>query len=251
MNRFILLTAVATLGVFAAGVACANPVTFFGEDQNPGLSTAQSDAAHTQFLSHLSSGVGTEDFEGFSDNTNPPITLSFPGSSATPLTATLNGSGNTISGNQSGAIPHSGSEYYLVITSSQEEFSIDFGTAISAFGFYGSDISDSGSLLSLALTDSHGDTHNVQVTNNRFYDSENQLFFGFIDTSLSYTKIQFTSDFSGDFFGFDDMTIGDLGQVTTNPNSVPEPGNLAMLGLGFLCMVPLLLSRRRRVNCNV
>lgn len=245
MNRFILLAASATLGVFAAGVACANPVTFFGEDQSPASSTANSDAAHTQFVNDLSSGVGTEDFESFSDGTPNPITLTFPGSTGN-LTATLNGTGSTTSGNQSGAVAHSGSEYYLVITGGQQEFSIDFGSPISAFGFYGSDISDSGSHLFLTLTDDNGGTHNLQVTSQTNYDNGNQLFFGFIDTSLSYTKIQFTSDSSGDFFGFDDMTIGDLQQVIVNP--VPEPGSLAMLGLGFLGMIPLLLLRRRRVG---
>lgn len=41
------------------------------------------------------------------------------------------------------------------------------------------------------------------------------------------------------------MTIGDLGQVVVN---VPEPGSLAMLGLGLLGMISMLVLRRRRVT---
>lgn len=242
MKKFAISAAlVAAAGLFVAGTAFATPTTYFGQDQNPGTSTTNSDSAHDQFMSQLN-GVGTEDFETFSNNQSN-ITLNFPGSLATTLTASLTGTGSTTSGNNAGAVAHSGSEYYLVVTGGGNEFHIDFGSAISAFGFYGSDISDSGSLFLLTLVDTLGNSHDVSVTNSSSNSSGNQLFFGFIDPTLSYTSIIFKSTGAGDYFGFDDMVIGDLGQV--NPN-VPEPAGLGMFGLGLLGLLSLAALRRRQ-----
>ena len=65
------------------------------------------------------------------------------------------------------------------------------------------------------------------------------LFWGFIDTTTAYTKIAFGNTNAGtDFFGFDDMTIGDRQQIR-----VPEPASLALVGLSLLALTA---TRRRR-----
>lgn len=242
MNKYkgTFVTVAAALGLLAIGTACANPVTFFGQDQNPGTSTTNSDSAHSQFMSHLASGVGTENFEGIAANTTAPLTINFQGSSGS-ITANLTGDGYVSGVGDVGAFATSGTHFY---DNAFGDFSLAFSSPISAFGFYGTDISDSGSVLTLTLTDSSGTTSQLDVTNNTNSLSGNELFFGFIDIGTSYTNITFNASASSDLFGFDDMTIGDLGQVTTNPNAVPEPAGLAMFGLGLLGMCLLLLYRR-------
>ena len=243
MYKIGMLTAAAALGVLAAGVACANPVTFFGQDQSPNSSTVNSNNAHTQFMAHLASGVGTEDFEGFTPGSYSSLSVSFPGSTGS-IGATLTGSDDVIySGpNGVGGFPISGNLYLA----SYENFNLAFSSPISAFGFYGTDIGDVGGDLVLTLTLSDGSTVTITVPTSGSW-SGNQLFWGFFDPTESVTNIAFGNTAGGaDFFGFDDMTIGDPQQVIVHP--VPEPANLAMLGLGLLGMIPLLLLRRRRVS---
>lgn len=240
MNKSIFVLATA-FGLLAAGAACATPVTFFGQDQDPGTSTANSTNAHAQFISHLTSGVGTEGFESFTPGSYPTLNLSFPGSTGS-IGATLTGSGDEIQSgpNGVGGFAISGSQYLQ----SFGNFNVAFTSPISAFGFYGTDIGDVGGDLVLTLSD--GTTQTITLSTSGS-ESGNQLFWGFYDPTGTYTNIAFSNTSGGsDLFGFDDMTIGDLGQVIVNP--VPEPGSLAMLGLGLLGMISMLLLRRRRVS---
>ena len=56
-------------------------------------------------------------------------------------------------------------------------------------------------------------------------------FWGFYDTSTAYKQITFGNTTSGvDIFGFDDMVIGDLGQI----RHIPEPATLLLAGLGLV-----------------
>ncbi|MBY6158220.1 VPLPA-CTERM sorting domain-containing protein [Pseudooceanicola nitratireducens] len=232
-----------SIGILAASFlsapAIAAPFTYFAEDLTPGNTvTATVEAKRNQFLGALSGGVGTEDFESFSDGTNNPA-LSFTGSSGA-ITATLSGSGE-VEGNlpSAGRFATSGSKIYE--TGGGGDFSISFSTAISAFGFYGTDIGDIGNQLTLRLTKSGGGIVDLAVGNG---DSNGSLlFFGFIDTTDSYSMIQFLNNpGSGDVFGFDDMTIGDVGQIV-NPPAVPLPagGLLLISALGGIAV-----ARRRK-----
>ena len=61
------------------------------------------------------------------------------------------------------------------------------------------------------------------------------LFFGFYDTMETYTSILFLNQpGSGDFFGFDDMIVGDRGQVTPDPVPLPAAGWMLLAGIGGL-----------------
>lgn len=216
-----------------AANALAAPITFFGEDTSTsGELGPNSTAARDDFLSNLS-GVGNEDFESFSSGESAPLDLSFPGSGGT-LDATLTGTGEIESGTGFGRFATSGTNFWEVSTGS---FVIDFTDPVSAFGFNGIDIGDFvNDQMVLNLTDSSGETseltvpHSLDIGN---YDRAT-LFFGFFDLGQTYTSIEFTNAGGGDTFAFDDMVIGDAGQVTPDPTPVPEPSTLALMGLGML-----------------
>jgi hypothetical protein len=61
------------------------------------------------------------------------------------------------------------------------------------------------------------------------------LFWGFIDSGNEYKKISFGNTASGvDVFGFDDMVVGDLQQVTP---PIPEPTTRVLVLAGLLGLV--------------
>lgn len=240
----VLAGAAFLAGAAAVLPASAAPIVFFGENLAPagGVSGAPV-TARSSFLAGLSGGVGTENFEAEGGNV-PPIALSFPGSSG-GITATLNaGAGGVCDGVLAavggiacgiGRYATSGSNYFQTTSTS---YSISFDTPISAFGFYGTDVGDFSGQLTVQLDGGTPLTvgHTIGAPNGSL------IFWGFIDPAASYSTITFGSTTTSDVFGFDDMTIGDLEQVVIR---TPEPGTLAVLGVG-LALLGAACRRRGR-----
>lgn len=226
----------------------ASYVEFFGEDLNnsptvPLSSTPNSSAAENDFLSILS-GVGTEDFESFSAGETQPLDLSFPGFGSDSLDATLDGAGRIKSVNEGsasfGRYSISGTNTWRADASGSGGFSIAFAQDIAAFGFYGVDIGDFGGQLQIDFQLASGDTLTREVghTVGSSGSTDGSVFFyGFAttDPELVFTGLNFDliAGPATDIFSFDNMTIGELGQVTPDPTPVPAPATLLLMATGL------------------
>jgi hypothetical protein len=198
---------------------------YFGENLLPADSVFGDPLTkRTEFLARLT-GVGSEGFEGFDAGAEPPLTLTFSGS-AGDIEATITGGGSvfqtpSIAGrfNTTGATvgPVAGKWWYVDDVGT--DFKITFDTPISAFGFYGTDIGDFNGQITIDLL-GPGDVvlESLIVDNTVNGPSGALLFWGFIDTSVSYSAIRFGNTAAGiDQFGFDDMVIGDIDQIDVPP----------------------------------
>jgi hypothetical protein len=223
-----------------ATAAHGAPTVYFGENQTPGQVVQGNPLAARQAFEANLSGVSSEGFEGFATGSTAPQNLSFTGSAGN-LGATITGGGSVFATPSSAgrfnttgatAAPTAGKWWYVDDVGT--EFKITFDTAISAFGFYGTDIGDFNGQVTIDLLGA-GDVvlESFTVANTIGGADGSLLFWGFIDPTVTYTAIVFGNTAGGvDEFGFDDMVIGDQDQVT--PPGVPEPGSLALVGLALL-----------------
>lgn len=228
------LLSMAALGAFGAAPAAATEI-FFGENLTPRRTvTGAPVTAREQFAARLA-GTSTESFESF---TRTPTSLSFTGSAGT-ITAALSGGNLTTNGGGSGGFATSGSRNLNF--SSSSGFTITFDTAVSAIGFYGTDIGDINGQLSLQVTRATG-IETILVPHTRNAPDGSLLFFGLIDKENPFTAIRFfNTGGTSDVLSIDDIVVGDPDQVA----AVPEPASWAMMIGGFGVMGASLRRRQR------
>jgi hypothetical protein len=242
-----LLAAAALL--FAGSLpAGAVPVKFFGQDPQPVPAATVpvgggSETARSAFLSNLAA-LSAEGFEALGSQSVLPAAgaptqsygLSFAGSAGTIAATAQAVTGAIVNTDINGNFATGGSNYLFA----RGTVSFDFGaTPVSAFGFYINDVETIGA-VTVTLTPAGGGTP-VVLTYGGIVNSgttstvpgDGQLaFIGFIDTETAYENVvvSFPGQSANEGFGFDDLVVGDLNQVTatqrtvTQTQIVDEPG---------------------------
>ena len=219
--------AVALVGLMIAVPAQA--ATFYGYTAQPNgtVSGAALDARNS-FISSLSS-FSTEGFESFGV-AQTPLTLNFQGSAGSS-TATLTGVGNT-DFSRGNTFATSGSKEFIAYGDN----TINFSTAVSAFGFYATDVADLGSGLTVLINGGAGGT--FDLLSGTAGTNGNLLFFG-VTSAAPISSITFAGAARNDGFGFDDLTVGQVAAA------VPEPATWAMF-IGGFGMIGGAMRRRQR-----
>jgi hypothetical protein len=238
---FYKILIMGAIALFTVRSADAGLISYFGLD-NPGLTSGEAEVAEKSFLSNVTTGVGIVDFEGFAADATSSLGLTFD-SGAGSVNATLSGDGQVRSvptGSYGGRSPISGTKFWD--TGYGGDFTVTFDNAVSAFGFYGTDVGDFEGDLVLTLKSA---TQVVEFVIEAGARTGSVLFWGFTDDSDAYTSVTFTNTADTDIFGFDNMLVGVAGNVVGAPAAAPEPASLAIFaafGVSATCF------RRRRVK---
>jgi hypothetical protein len=244
------LVAIVAISSIGSSPAVAAPILFYGHDQAPGPDgpTPNSDAAYAAFLAALNpASVGVEDFESEALGGIGTLPIAFPSTAVTGTITDLAFFGSQVAAQSAFDFPRSGAQMLSSGSSGASNFfELALSTPQYAFGFFGVGFSDylgaqgpPFSIPPIAVSLDGGAPIAVINVDPLLVAVNSVNFFGIISDSpfSSVVFINPTGTFN-DGISVDDIVIGSPRDVA----AVPEPGTLALIGVGALG----LLARRYR-----
>lgn len=223
MESKIKLLAAITLSATALS-ANAAPITYIASDNNvsslAGMVNSQAEASN--FLS-VAGALNVYDFE-----------------SPVPSNLTITG-GSTVNASSCGPLcgfnTTVGGAFFRELVGGSVAFS--FTNPVDAFGFYVNGLQTD---LVPQQTIEYVDGSSVtQIINFPTAINGGGAFVGFIDFGQLISSVTFNA--TNDILGFDDLRFGRSENNPGDPVSVPEPGSIALLGVGLLGIG---IARKRR-----
>lgn len=92
-------------------------------------------------------------------------------------------------------------------------YRIAFGTPVSAFGFYGTDMGDFLGQMKVTLKLTGGSTVDINITHTINGNDGSLLFWGFIDQTNTYDYVEISGDLFGEGYGIDDIVVATAAQL--------------------------------------
>ncbi len=221
--RKMILASVTAVFLIIPVQASAYFDTFFGEDLYPDGSVTgatESWAASQSFRSDLTN-VGVLDFESHKPGTSDSLSFDLGAVGSGTMTGSM--AVNNVA--DDGRFAISGTNYLEV--KSGEDLVINLSGNVNAFGFWGTDISEFFSQITVTL--SNGEEYSVP--HSLLGGSGSAMFWGIIDTENLIESITISSWGLGwQTHGLDDFYFGNMDPVV----ATPEPSTFALLGLSLL-----------------
>jgi hypothetical protein len=238
----IILTSATLLLTLVAAPALAAPQIFFDYDDGNGSPLAQfNNAAAVQqdFLNATSSAglnYGINDLESFPTGSGS-INLDFGAAGV----LTLNG-GDISDSPVAGRFATSGQKFW---STSPGTISLGFSQPVLGFGFYGIDFGDSYGYIEATINYVDGSLATSHDISSPWMMIDGSVLFWGILSDVGIDSITFisTNQNDNDWFALDDII---LTGANIPPSGIPEPGALALLGIGLLGGLLRVNGRRHR-----